>query len=87
MGLARSRLKVGSGYHGPIPDEVWEVVSEAYNSGIATSSNLARTAAPWIGLAASLGWISTVTLDGQHYGRIWRATFEGLSALRNKEHR
>lgn len=85
MGLARSRHKVGTGYTGPIPDECWDVVREAHDNGISVSSNLAREASAWIALAASLGWISTVTLDGQHYGRVWRTTFEGLSALRNKE--
>lgn len=81
MSLTRSRPKVGIGYHGAIPKRVLEVVALAFGPGIAVSSDFARTYSTEVSLAASLGWISTVSLDGLSYGRTWNATLEGVNAL------
>lgn len=72
-------------YHGPLPDEMWPVLTQAHECGIAVQSNFARAYSPEVALAASLGWVSTVTPDGQAYSRMWRITVAGLSALHNKE--
>lgn len=85
MARARSRLKVGRGYNGPLPPDLWLVVTVAWEHGIAVSANFARQYAPEVALAASLGWISTVSLDGTEALRHWNVTQEGVTALNNKE--
>lgn len=81
MSLTRGRHKVGSGYYGPIPSGVWLVIRRAYEGGISASSNFAREQSTDLALAASLGWVSTISLDGLTYGRVWNATVEGIVAL------
>lgn len=39
-----------------------------------------------VALAASLGWLTTISPDGQTYTRQWRLTAAGLQALYQKEH-
>jgi hypothetical protein len=85
MPLTRSRHKVGRGYLGPLPSEVWEVVAVAWEAGIAVSSNYAREHSAVVALAASLGWISNVALDGKTYLRHWNVTAEGVTALNHRE--
>ena len=72
-------------YHGPLPPEIWLVVSEAYEGGFAVQSNFSRIYALEVALAASLGWITTVDPTGQTYSRVWRITVAGLTALNNKD--
>lgn len=79
--LAPSRPKSARAYTGPIPSEVYEVVSFAWEHGVATSSNMAREYAVHIALAASLGWISSLSLDATQYMRRWNVTAEGVHAL------
>jgi hypothetical protein len=83
MPLTRDRPRFGIGYHGPIPPGIWEIVKLAYSGGIAVSSNFAREQATELALAASLGWVSTISPDGLSYGRRWFATIEGLVALQS----
>lgn len=83
--LARSRASPGAGFLGPLPPEVWEVVGTAWEAPFAISGDFAREHAPWVALAASLGWISTVTPDGSGFTRRWHATAEGLTAMRRPE--
>lgn len=61
------------------------MVETAHQGGIAVSSNMARELAPYVALAASLGWISTVSTDGLHFTRTWNTTAEGVHALKHKE--
>jgi hypothetical protein len=82
MAQARSRPRVGIGYVGPVPPEVWPLLRLAHEQGFAVSSNTAREYAVEVALAASLGWLSVVTLEGDSYTRIWNVTMEGLSAYR-----
>lgn len=85
MPLTRSRPKVGMGYFGPIPLEVWNVIEQAHGHGFTCSSNYARQYAPYVALAASLGWISNVSSDGQSFLPIWNSTAEGVNALKHKD--
>ncbi len=81
--LGRSRHKVGRGYLGPHPQDLWPVIESAWQHGIAVSSNFARHYSQEVALAASLGWISTVTLDGLGFTRTWNITAEGVSAYQH----
>lgn len=82
MALTRSRHKAPRGpYTGPVSAEIYLVVSRAWEHGIAVSSDLARHYAPEVALASSMGWISTVSLDGTQGLRTWNVTAEGVSAL------
>lgn len=85
MALTRSRPKVGVGYLGPYPEELWSVLAQAWQGGFSIASNYARDHAPVVALAASLGWISTVSLCGRKYGRTWHITAEGVSAFNSRE--
>lgn len=86
LALGRSRHKVGRGYFGPLPGTIWPIIRRAWEEGIAVSSNIAREASTEIALAASLGWITTVTADGLGYSRIWHVTETGLTALNESKH-
>lgn len=83
--LARSRPRVGVGYFGPLPDNIWTVLRVAHAAGFSISSNFAREYSTEVALASSVGWISVVSLDGGGYSRTWRITLEGLAAYR-REH-
>lgn len=48
-------------------------------------SNFARERAPFIALAASLGWISIIAPDGLTLSRSWHVSHHGLVAYRNRE--
>lgn len=88
MALTRSRhrtITTPNGYTGPLPQAIWEVVRCAWEDGIAVSSNVARELSAEVALAASLGWISTVSLDGRRHTRVWNVTAEGVTALNHKE--
>lgn len=37
-----------------------------------------------VALAASLGWITTISPDGAQHSRRWHVTQEGLNALSHK---
>lgn len=87
MPLARNRVRTSSarGYTGKVPPDVWNLLGLAWEDGIAVSANVAREYATEIALAASLGWISTVSLDGHRYLRVWNVTAEGVSALNHRD--
>ena len=53
------------------------VVTECYMGPVSIQSNFARSYAFELGVAASLGFISTETPDG--YTRAWRATTAGIT--------
>jgi hypothetical protein len=84
--VTRSRLPVGAGYLGPLPDDIWTLLALCHREPLYVSSNYARQAALTVALAASMGWLSVVDLDGRGFSRTWRITPEGAFALRNKEH-
>lgn len=48
---------------------------------------MAREASTEVALAASMGWISTVSLDGAGYGRMWNVTAEGVAAYTHSAER
>lgn len=87
MSTARSRPKspLHVGYLGPVPEEVWLVVRRAWEVGISVSSDGARSLSPYIALAASMGWISNVSLDGLSFNRVWNVTAEGVAAVTQRE--
>lgn len=78
-------MTTSSAYHGPIPAGLWDVLSQAHEGGISVQSNFARSYSLEVALAASLGWVSTITPTGLAYSRVWRITMAGLSALQHKE--
>ena len=79
--VGRSRASAGTGYLGPIPDAVWEVLQVAWSAPIFIAGNYARSMSPSVAFAASMGWLSNITPDGQSYSRQWHITKEGLMAL------
>lgn len=83
--LGRSRATAGSGFKGPIPEEVWEVVERAWYQPFRISSNYARQNAILVAFAASLGWITNIALDGNGLSPQWHVTLEGAAALKSKE--
>ena len=70
---------------GDIPDILWEVVERAWYQPFYISSNFARQNAVPVAFAASIGWITNITLDGKELSPMWHVTFEGAAALRSKE--
>lgn len=73
-------------YNGPYSDGLWGVLTWAHEGPFSVQSNFARSMAPEVALAASLGYISVVAPDGRTYTRSWYITAAGLTALSNKEH-
>jgi hypothetical protein len=71
-------------YLGELPGLIWEVLRLANENRLSVQSDLARSYAPEVALAASLGLISNVDTDYSKYMRSWRITAAGLYAL---EHR
>lgn len=57
-----------------------DVVLEAYRRGYTVQSDFARSHADYIGMAASLGLIST-RVYGNVFSREWRPTIKGLEWL------
>lgn len=82
MPLGRSKARVGVGYVGEVPEAIWEVVRRAFEGGFAVSSNFAREHSTELALASSMGWVTTIHLDGLSYGRTWLATLQGAGALK-----
>lgn len=83
--LARSRASPGYGFIGHLPQDIWEVVGQAWEHPFALSGDFARQNAVMVALAASLGFISNVTPDGAGVSRRWHVTAEGLTAMRRPE--
>lgn len=79
--LGRSRATHGTGYFGPLHDDLWLVAERAWVEPFSISSNFARQYAIAVATAASLGWITNIAPDGRHLSRSWHVTFEGLTAL------
>lgn len=82
MVVAPTRPVPGLGYTGPVPPEVYEILGVAWEQPLAVQADYARANAPFVALAASLGWISNVRPGGQSYDRYWRITAVGIHALR-----
>jgi len=77
---------IGSPYHGPIPEALWDVLEYAHScGGITLQSDFARAVSADLALAASCGWVSTIDPDGRAYNKRWRITAAGLTALQHKE--
>lgn len=74
-------------YGGAYPTELWGLLELAWErGGLTVQSDWCRAMAVQVGLAASLGWLSTIAPDGRSYGPRWRLTAAGLQALSHKEH-
>lgn len=82
--LAADRSKGVTGYTGPVTEHCWDVLAGLWSEPCTVQSNYAREFAEEIALLASVGWISTVTPDGQGYTRLWRLTGRGLTALNTR---
>lgn len=72
-------------YRGPLPEDLWAVLTEATERGIFVQGNFARERALPLALAASLGWLTVISPDRYVYARVWRPTAAGLTALENRE--
>lgn len=83
--LGRSRSTAGSGYKGTIPEEVWDVLERAWSRPFSLSGDYSRYNAIAVGVAASLGWITNISLDGLSFSKAWHLTAEGATAYRMKE--
>lgn len=79
--LGRSRVRLGVGYVGPLPEGLVAVLREAYTKGFSVASNFTRQHDTDVAFAASNGWISTIDHSGSGYGRTWRITLEGHAKL------
>lgn len=80
--MGRSRPVAGTGYLGPIPDEIWEVLIKAWDRPISIQSNYSREHSVAVAFSASMGWLSSIQPDGLGFSRKWHITLEGLTALR-----
>lgn len=74
----------GTRYRGPIEPEVYDITEAAWASPFTVQSDYARAAAYWVGFAASLGWITTIGLDGTSVGRTWHITARGAQAIQGR---
>lgn len=79
VGAARSLCTIG------FTREFWNVLREAWREPFYVSSNFAREFSVEVALAASLGFISTVSPSGNSYGRTWHITAAGIAAWRLRE--
>jgi hypothetical protein len=68
-------------FRGPLPAGLWAVLGAAHASYISVQSDFARAHSTELALAASMGWITTISPDGGSYGGRWRITAAGLTAL------
>lgn len=83
--MFRSFLRWWKGeYHLPeiLGREMYQVVYQAWAGGFTVSSNMARTNAAWVSVAATLGLITTREADGS-FGRTWYVTQAGIGFLNN----
>lgn len=60
-----------------------QVILEAHTHGFTCSNDFARKNAAYVGMAASMGLIST-RLFGNVYSSEWRATIKGLALLNER---
>lgn len=72
-------------YQGEVPPGLWDVLEAAHEGGIALKGDFARALAPEVALAASLGYISVVSVSGLTWTPKWNITLMGLDALQHKE--
>lgn len=70
---------------GHYPPALWVVLEAAHERYISVQSDFARANASLVALAASLGWLSSITTQGVAAPR-WFITAAGLAALSHKEH-
>ena len=83
--ILTNRPTAGSGLRGVPPDSIWDAVERAWSLPFSVSSNYARENALAVATAASLGWISNITLDGKDLTRRWHITVAGTAALQSRE--
>lgn len=73
-------------FRGTYPPALWTLLDETHLAGgLSIQGDPARQRADMVALAASLGWLSTITPDGHRYTRVWRLTAAGLQALTQQE--
>tara|TARA_B100000768_G_C11213432_1_gene347071 strand:- start:196 stop:438 length:243 start_codon:yes stop_codon:yes gene_type:complete len=63
-----------------VAHKVKAVLDEAWQGNFTTKSEFSRREADWVGLAASLGYI-TVLASEESWTRYWMITEEGLAQL------
>lgn len=74
-------------YRGPIPSDLWGLLAIVWERGsLSVQSDWARALAPYVALAASMGFLSTIDLAGDTYSTRWRITAAGLTALQHKDY-
>ena len=56
------------------------IVIEAHRHGFSVQSDFARRNADYVGMASSMGLVST-RIVGNAFGRMWRPTVDGLTFL------
>lgn len=83
--LGRSRPFAGNGYLGTIPNDVWGVLSQAWEEPFHISGNFAREFSIPTAFAASMGWLTNISPAGRSYSRKWHLTPEGQLALRHRD--
>lgn len=64
----------------PLNQRLTEVILEAYRHGFSIQSNFSREKAELVGMAASMGLITT-RICSNVYSREWRPTITGLQFL------
>jgi hypothetical protein len=67
-----------------IEQQLEDLIVEVYKGGVTVSSNLARSEAVVVAMAASAGLISTYIHAGA-YGNEWKVTNVGLRFLKERE--
>lgn len=65
-----------------IPEHLWAVLGKAWIRPLSLQSDFTRQHSREVALAASLGYISTLTPDGKDHLASWRITELGLRALK-----
>lgn len=84
--LGRSRPQTAQrGYFGPLPQRVFAVLHRCHSNPPYLSSNFVREHDADIAFAASIGWISSISINGRDFTRQWRITLSGLTALETKD--
>ena len=68
----------------PTEDDIQFVVAAAYQNPFTVSSNFARSEAPEVAAASSMGYITTMESPGL-YGRRWRATPTGIHFIHKEQ--
>lgn len=75
----------GSSVTNGIPERVWPVLEEAWGQPFTVSSDFARKHALGVAMAASLDYITNLSLDGRGFSKRWHITLSGASVLHHRE--